>query len=316
VVDKNDFKMDLNFRGAGIKRLVLTSYLRYISTQNSGAKQMVLGIEEPETYLHPGAQRDLLYAFREISEKGEQVFATSHSPVFVGGCSCDELILVKRESNKSVIYQDTDICDSELAKELGISVADDLLSCNFCIYVEGPDDIDFLKRVFTASHKLGKINKTLSQLKIEIMPYGGGCLKHIIERTLLKKLGIPYMVFHDSEPKSPSDLPDKKPLDLQTQTLSEGETFTFTRKREIENYLPHDGVSRITGKAVSYDDFTDMKAFWSTSGYGQSFISLMSKMTDEEVFKAGEYSEAKIQRNEFLDWWNMIEKRVISVVPV
>jgi putative ATP-dependent endonuclease of the OLD family len=38
-------------------------------------------IEEPETFLHPSAQQDLLDSIKDLSEDN-QIIITTHSPIF------------------------------------------------------------------------------------------------------------------------------------------------------------------------------------------------------------------------------------------
>jgi len=52
-------------------------------------------IEEPETFLHPSAQNDLLNAFRDLSEENQAII-TTHSPVFAGATHIESVILCKK----------------------------------------------------------------------------------------------------------------------------------------------------------------------------------------------------------------------------
>ena len=62
VIDNSGLRIPLENRGSGLRRLVMTSFLKYRSetlTKSDGGSA-IYGIEEPETSLHPGAQRVLL----------------------------------------------------------------------------------------------------------------------------------------------------------------------------------------------------------------------------------------------------------------
>jgi len=83
----------ISSKGDGLKRTVLFALLRaYASIRSSGLSDeatrsesprpsYVLLFEEPELYLHPRAQRQLMEALRAFSEE-HQVVVTTHSPGF------------------------------------------------------------------------------------------------------------------------------------------------------------------------------------------------------------------------------------------
>lgn len=58
----------------------------------------LLCVEEPENQLYPSLLWELAEEFRAYSERGSQVFVSSHSPDFLNACQTDELYwLVKRD---------------------------------------------------------------------------------------------------------------------------------------------------------------------------------------------------------------------------
>lgn len=75
----------------------------------------LLCIEEPENHLHPELLRELAEEFRSYSERGGQVFISTHSPDFVNGVDISELFwLTKRDGFSSVQRAS----ESELVKSL------------------------------------------------------------------------------------------------------------------------------------------------------------------------------------------------------
>jgi len=63
----------------------------------------LLCIEEPENFLHPDLLHQLCEEIREYSERGGQVFVSTHSPDFVNGLEADELFfLVKKDGYTSI----------------------------------------------------------------------------------------------------------------------------------------------------------------------------------------------------------------------
>ena len=63
----------------------------------------LLCIEEPENFLHPDLLPQLCEEIREYSERGGQVFVSTHSPDFVNGLEADELFfLIKKDGYTTV----------------------------------------------------------------------------------------------------------------------------------------------------------------------------------------------------------------------
>jgi len=63
----------------------------------------LLCIEEPENQLHPELLRELAEEFRSYSERGGQVFISTHSPDFVNGVEITELFWLTKIDGFSVI---------------------------------------------------------------------------------------------------------------------------------------------------------------------------------------------------------------------
>jgi len=64
----------------------------------------LLCIEEPENYLYPTLLRELAEELREYSQRGGQVFVSTHSPDFVDALKIEELFLIKKEQGSSCIF--------------------------------------------------------------------------------------------------------------------------------------------------------------------------------------------------------------------
>lgn len=63
----------------------------------------LLCIEEPENFLHPDLLIQLCEEIREYSERGGQVFVSTHSPDFVNGLNIEELFILIKEKGYTVI---------------------------------------------------------------------------------------------------------------------------------------------------------------------------------------------------------------------
>ncbi len=61
-------------------------------------------LEEPENFLHPWMQQQLIEIMRKEAEKSETIFIlTTHSPVILNKANTDEVIIVKRDCNNSTV---------------------------------------------------------------------------------------------------------------------------------------------------------------------------------------------------------------------
>jgi putative ATP-dependent endonuclease of the OLD family len=103
-------------KGHGLQRAaifsILRSYADLVTSLNQESKRsFILGIEEPELYMHPQAQRTVRRVFREIADAGDQVFFSTHSSHFVDVADFDEIIRVEgrliNEGGKKTVITST-----------------------------------------------------------------------------------------------------------------------------------------------------------------------------------------------------------------
>jgi predicted ATP-dependent endonuclease of OLD family len=86
IVIHDGFRGSIEGKGHGLQRAVifaiLRSYARLV-TQVKGKerKTLILGVEEPEIYMHPTAQRATRTVLRSIADGGDQVLFSTHSPL-------------------------------------------------------------------------------------------------------------------------------------------------------------------------------------------------------------------------------------------
>lgn len=86
--------------GAGMQNLLLISIFETYAELMGG--KVVFGIEEPEIYLYPQAQRSLYKNFIKLSDKS-QIFYTTHNPNFVDAARPDDINLLRKDSEKGTI---------------------------------------------------------------------------------------------------------------------------------------------------------------------------------------------------------------------
>lgn len=84
-------------KGHGLQRAVIFSILRCYSELVTGsgqdkARSMILGVEEPELYMHPQAQRNIRRVFQSIAEAGDQVVFSTHSGLLLDVAYFDQIV--------------------------------------------------------------------------------------------------------------------------------------------------------------------------------------------------------------------------------
>lgn len=80
--------------GSGVRNLlVLALFNAFAEAFRGGA---VLGVEEPELYLHPHAQRSLMARFEALADAGNQLFISTHSTAFLDVTRSHRIVLVDR----------------------------------------------------------------------------------------------------------------------------------------------------------------------------------------------------------------------------
>ena len=79
--------------GSGVRNLlVLALFHAFAKAFRGGA---ILGIEEPELFLHPHAQRSLMNQFEELAKLGHQLFISSHSATFLDVTRPERIVVVE-----------------------------------------------------------------------------------------------------------------------------------------------------------------------------------------------------------------------------
>ncbi len=93
-VDQMGIRSPAGEVGAGLQSAIVVAIFRtYEELKKEGA---VFAIEEPEAFLHPQKARYFASVLRSLAEKGNQVFLTTHSPVFVQIHDPESVAIVRR----------------------------------------------------------------------------------------------------------------------------------------------------------------------------------------------------------------------------
>ncbi|OGC09067.1 hypothetical protein A3J90_04685 [candidate division WOR-1 bacterium RIFOXYC2_FULL_37_10] len=146
VTETSDKIFDAEDLGSGLQNLILISIFQTYAELMGG--KVIFGIEEPEIFLYPQAQRALYESFQELS-KETQIFYTTHNPNFVSAHRAHELeILQKNETSGTfVAKKDYPVITEDFLKEREYQIyshfnpyRNELFFAKKIVLVEGPPD--------------------------------------------------------------------------------------------------------------------------------------------------------------------------------
>ncbi|USS41574.1 ATP-dependent endonuclease [Thermococcus aggregans] len=226
----------ITYRGSGMQRYFILALLEIYRAQKIG-KGYVLLFEEPEIYLHVGAQKKLCGILQEFSKEG-QVIISTHSSVFVNSGELSTSYLLVKENGETKLRKFTG--SKEILEELGMSPSDIFLTDGI-IFVEGPSDREILQ-IFAKA-----LFSKWEEYNIAIIPIGGSNINHQ-DPEILSKVNPNIAVILDSDIKNEgSDLSPKK-KELKQKFEEKSIPVYFWEKngkivRAIENLFTRNAVN-------------------------------------------------------------------------
>ncbi|MFI5247317.1 MAG: ATP-dependent endonuclease [Nitrospirales bacterium] len=236
-------------RGAGVRRLFMVAYFQYEAAaplHDAHGPKYIFGIEEPEVHLHPGAQRDLDAALRDLADLGHCVIFTTHSPVFVSTAPLRDVVLVVRPGARAEVKQSPNIDAAQIAAELGVEASDRLVGKNHVILVEGPRDVEFYSTVLALLHGAG--HTALDPNTVLFLQCGGICnLQFSVTTCCMDSAGLNWAVIADSDRDAAKGPMGQDAQYLQATPPPSCSALKFLMRSNIESYLDAEVVKHVTG---------------------------------------------------------------------
>jgi predicted ATP-dependent endonuclease of OLD family len=275
----------MTHKGTGYRRLFMVARFRYLAEKSKGNNIIYL-IEEPETFLHPTAQLDLLKALKELSEEN-QVITTTHSPVFAGATDVNGVILCTKDGQSN--YENVNAGTEQdflfkIIDELGIKPSFNLRDhFDKILFVEGQNDSIFYKMI-------AKNILAMNMENILILPCGGSSVESFINIEYFKKNGRELFLILDSD-KGLTLRDPKKPI-LQQQIIDKfnsdfGKAYSL-KKSNIEYYYHPAALKRYYFHLKDEDielfkDDEDLKEYFKEKGINKNHnVAIFETMTLEE----------------------------------
>jgi len=98
LINEDGKEFNLKDCGSGIQSLVAIAIYRYLAELKHN--NFIIGLEEPETNLHPQGQKELIYTlFEQVQNNNIQILFTTHSPVLVDQLDHTKIILIRKISD-------------------------------------------------------------------------------------------------------------------------------------------------------------------------------------------------------------------------
>lgn len=139
---QGEYESRLEDVGSGSKMSFLLACLW--ETCERDTEGMMLGLEEPENDLHPHSQRQLDTTLDTLSEQGNYVFLTTHSPELVSPRDIENIRRVQKNGNQSKIHylEDEVLTDHEREKlhTLSTTEKNEMFFSRCLLVVEGPTE--------------------------------------------------------------------------------------------------------------------------------------------------------------------------------
>ncbi len=222
--ERNDLGVSQDKCGTGVGQILAMLYVVLFYNES---QPRVLLIDEPNSFLHPGAIRKLLEIFQEHDH--HQYIIATHSPTAIMSVKEKRILLVTREnmvsSVKSVNVNDNAELE-DMLRQIGSSRSD-IFGMDAVIWVEGKTDRICFKRIMDLNGGLGGGVDI-----IEVVHTGDfndkrrGALIEQIYARLSGSVGI-----------LPSVLAFVFDGDLQNDDFEETNTRKFLPRQNYESYL-------------------------------------------------------------------------------
>ncbi|MGB0423960.1 MAG: ATP-dependent nuclease, partial [Flavobacteriales bacterium] len=98
--ENSDQEIHVDNQGEGLKRQIWFSLIKAKADENEGGPNMFIwAFDEPETHLHPSAQREFFDALKSLAKGNVQVLLGTHSTVFIDKSNLENISSISQDSS-------------------------------------------------------------------------------------------------------------------------------------------------------------------------------------------------------------------------
>lgn len=178
--NSSEESVHIDNQGEGVKRQIWFALLRLQTEQEvETKKRYVWCFDEPETHLHPRAQREFINTLRLLSEQHFQILVSTHSTIFVNASKLEDINTFKIDGNYTKIGAIAEVGD--IFDTLGVMNSDFLFFNKFLV-VEGNTEQALIPLLY---HKY--TGCTLRENNIQLINLKG-CTNEDVANDLLDSL--------------------------------------------------------------------------------------------------------------------------------
>ena len=270
--------------GDGIQQIIIITFPLFRDKD----KDLIVFIEEPELYLHPGMQRILLNVLLgSESFRGHQFFLTTHSNHFLDLTLDQENISIFSFSklsggeNQKFVIENVEGPSTSVLSSIGVRNSSVFLT-NCTIWVEGITDRYYLRHyldLYQQSQKIPQQDKLQEDIHFSFVEYAGNNISHWSfldkeEKPInVDRLCGKLMLITDGDG-------DKKLERKEKLTEYLGSRYICLKSREIENLISKKVLVEVL-KEYEKDDNLDYNEF-SESNYRTKYLG---KFIEENILK-------------------------------
>ncbi|OMF45406.1 AAA family ATPase [Paenibacillus amylolyticus] len=271
--------------GDGIQSIIILTFPLFYNL----GKNMLVFIEEPELYLHPGLQRKLIETFLREEFSEYQFFLTTHSNHFLDITLDVNQISIysfkkeltsseEKEKQASFVVENVGNEDNSLLEMLGVKNSSVYLS-NCTVWVEGITDRFYIRRylkLYQDHHNIPEKDRFKEDYHYSFVEYSGNNITHwsflddnsdeSFKSMNVDRLCARLFLITDKDSEKKLSRQDKLRARL-------GERFYCLDSKEIENTLSADIVKKVIADYEKCDvDSLNFNQKFETNTYQNKYL--------------------------------------------